>query len=79
MDELFDTFDAVSSLSDISDLADHSDTILSALDGLDFIELDAGDLSLLDDLSTFSPDDFGSVADAFHVTDTFIDTDVNTD
>ena len=75
MDELFDIFDALSNLGDLTDLTDHADALLIALDGMDYIDLDASDLSMLDDLASF-----GDVADAFDSAGDFVDsTDVFTD
>lgn len=79
MDELFDLFDVVSTLDDFTDLTDHADTLLTALDGLDYIDFDAGDLSLLDDLATFGPDDLVSVADSFDHVGAFLDPDLDSD
>lgn len=73
MDELFDIFDALSTLGDLTDLTDHADALLTALDGLDYIDLDASDLLMLDDLAAYGADDFGGVADAFDSAGIFVD------
>ena len=79
MDEFLDIFDTVSALGDLTDLTDHANTLLTALDGLDYLDFDADGLSALDDLATFGPDDFVSVADAFDPTDAFVDPDLDSD
>lgn len=73
MDELFDIFDVLSNLDDLTDLTDHADALLTALDGMDYIDLDASDLSMLDDLAAFGTDDPGAVADFANSSDAFAD------
>ncbi len=73
MDELFDIFDVLSNLDDLTDLTDHADALLTALDGMDYIDLDASDLSMLDDLARFGADDFVGVGDAFDSGGDFVD------
>ncbi|HEY5892949.1 MAG TPA: hypothetical protein VIT91_06925 [Chthoniobacterales bacterium] len=79
MDELFDIFDAVSDLGNLTDLTDHADTLLTALDALDYIDIDVSDLSMLDDLASFGPEDMTSIVDSFDPADMFIDTNLDSD